>query len=548
MNLPGPRSAAWPVVLVAAALLLRLPGIDRLPPAIHQDEVSNGVDAWSLLTTGADRSGRAWPVFLEGFGAGDNRTALYAYLSIPAVAVLGPGVASTRIAAGLLGALTVLVTFLFVRRVRGPTVALLAAGLLAINPWHVYLSRYGHEASVTPTFLVLGLWLLARSADHRVVARSAPAGAPGTGRTQWVAAALGGAAMGLGLYSYPSYRLFLPCAIVLLLALRPVRLDRRALLGFAAGLGIVMAPLIVATAEHPERLLARARAASVFGNVEPFGAAVLLMARQYAEHFLPRFLWTSGDGNPLHSPPGGQLLWVEGLALIAGIVVAARRRDRWDRFLLVWLLLYPVASATSLGDRPEFVPHALRSAVGLPAFQILAGSGLVALLAGAGRRSRAAARGLAVALAVGALANFLVIAVSSATRWRTGVAPLYHAEYPPAMRTLAAQRPEFDLAVIACGENPQAYVYAILFGLQDPRAYQQSERDIVQTETFHLVRRAGPFFYVFDQADLERIRPLLHGRIRVVVPPGQMQAGHVMETIRGPRGEPAMEIRAIDIP
>ena len=64
-----------------------------------------------LLMTGADRAGRTWPVFLEGFGAGDNRTALYAALAIPAVAALGPGTAATRAPAALVGALTVLAVF-----------------------------------------------------------------------------------------------------------------------------------------------------------------------------------------------------------------------------------------------------------------------------------------------------------------------------------------------------------------------------------------------------------------------------------------------------
>jgi hypothetical protein len=336
--------------------------------------------------------------------------------------------------------------------------------------------------------------------------------------------------------------------LAMLLVLRPVVLDRRSLGTFAVGLALAALPLAVATAEHPERLLARARAASVLGNVEPFGGAVLLIARQYVEHFLPRFLCITGDGNPLHSPPGGQLLWAEGLALVAGIVVAVRRRDAWDRFLLAWLLLYPIASATSLGDRPEYVPHALRAAVGLPVFQILGGQGLAALFEGVGRRSRAAGRWLAGALAVGALANLLAIAGLTAARWGPEVASLYHADYPPAMRALASQRAEFDSAVIACADNPQAYVYAILFGVQDPRTYRQSERDVVPTETFHLVRRAGALFYVMEPGDLDRIRPLLHGRIRVVTPPGEMRAGRLVQTIPDARGAPALEIRAIELP
>ncbi len=162
----GPRSrlvsrgSLAAVLIVLVALALRLPGLDHLPPAIHQDEASNVVDGWSLLQDGVDRAGRVWPVFLEGFGKGDNRTSLYAVLTIPAVALLGPGAPAARLPAALIGVWTVLALYLFTRRVRGDGAALWAAGLLAVNPWHVYLSRFGHEASLTPAFLITALWLV----------------------------------------------------------------------------------------------------------------------------------------------------------------------------------------------------------------------------------------------------------------------------------------------------------------------------------------------------------------------------------------------------
>jgi 4-amino-4-deoxy-L-arabinose transferase-like glycosyltransferase len=512
-----------PIALLLLALLLRLPGLDRWPPALNQDEASNGVDAWSLLTTGSDRAGRVWPVFLEGFGAGDNRTSLYAILAIPGTALLGPGTTSTRLPAALLGGWTVLATFLFVRRVRGTRAATIAAVLLAISPWHIYLSRFGHEASITPAFLVTALWLLA------------------AGRW-WIA----GAILGAGLYTYPSFRLFMPAllAVCAFAGFRPER-DRKARYLFV-GLAAAALPLVVASISHLDRLLARARYTSVLGNVEPVGAALALLVTQYARHFGPRFLFLHGDRNPMLTPAGfGELAWPLILALPCGIWIAARRRDHWDRLLLAWLLLYPIASASSLGDRPEYVPHALRAAVGLPVFEILGGVGIVGVLEKI-RRSRWRL-GAGTALAIAGGVNLALFGIAFTGDFARRVEPLYHSAHVRAIRYAASHRAAGDQVLINASDNPQAYVHAILFGLQTPREYRTAEKTITQTETFHLVGRAGPLFYIRSAEDASSVRADLRGRVIAIVRPGEMQAGRRLESFPYADGSPGFEVREVDL-
>ncbi|MBD3160621.1 MAG: hypothetical protein GF346_00675, partial [Candidatus Eisenbacteria bacterium] len=225
-----PPAVPLAVAILLLACLLRFPGLDRWPAPIHQDEASNGVDAWSLATTGADRAGRVWPVFLQGFGDGDNRTSLYALLMIPFVAGLGPGTAATRLPAAAVGAATVLALFLFLRRIRGTGTAAWGAALLAVNPWHVALSRFGHEASLTPAFLVTALWLLAPDREERPASRARWAGA--------------GIVLALGLYSYPSARMFLPAVLAAAILLRavPAGGSRRGILAAALVAGAL--PLV----------------------------------------------------------------------------------------------------------------------------------------------------------------------------------------------------------------------------------------------------------------------------------------------------------------
>ena len=64
-------------------------GLDSIPP-IKPDEAGNAYGAYCLLETGGDRWGARWPLLLEALGQCDYRSALYAYLTIPFVALLGP--------------------------------------------------------------------------------------------------------------------------------------------------------------------------------------------------------------------------------------------------------------------------------------------------------------------------------------------------------------------------------------------------------------------------------------------------------------------------
>lgn len=522
-------------LIVLVALALRLPGLDRWPPAIHQDEASNVVDGWSLLSDGVDRAGRTWPVFLEGFGAGDNRTSLYAVLTIPGIALFGPGAFAARLPAALAGAWTVLALFLFARRVRGDRTAFWAAALLAANPWHVYLSRFGHEASITPAFLITALWLVSGAEAEGV--------SPADARRSVIRWGSAGLILAAGLYSYPSFRLFLPLILAAAFLFKAGPRSNRTSLALVAGVAVASIPLLVASLAHPDRLLGRAAATSVLGNVEPAGFALWVILRQYVRHFLPGFLFVHGDGNPLQSPPGGELLWVELPAIVLGVVAMARRRDRWDRFCLMWLLLYPLASAFTLGDRAEYVPHSLRAAVGLPLFQLIGGEGIASTFQAAARarRVRAAAWGIALA------ANLAVVAVLFTGGMTRTVAPRYHAAYPPAIRYLAAHPDRYGALVISGRGVQQAYIYAILYGLLTPGEYRREPKEIAESGAFHVVRRIGKIHFYYDPKDIPAIRSTLQGRVWTLAPPGEIRSGNVVARFPYAGGEPGLEVREIDL-
>jgi 4-amino-4-deoxy-L-arabinose transferase-like glycosyltransferase len=194
-------------VLAAAILLIgalaRFLCLGSFPPGLNQDEASIGFDAWSLLRWGMDRCGDSWPVLFVSWGSGQN--VLYAYLSMPFLALFGLSAASLRLCAAFWGSVSLLAFWLTARRALGRGFGLLALTLLALNPWHLLLSRWALESNLLPAFLLLGVWCLGY-----------------VNRNPWMLCAAA-ALFALGLYAYGTAFLFLP----LFLLGASVRLFRR---------------------------------------------------------------------------------------------------------------------------------------------------------------------------------------------------------------------------------------------------------------------------------------------------------------------------------
>src|SRR5260370_17176755 len=74
--------------VIALALIvgvgIRVARLDKMPPALNQDEACDGYDAYSILTTGRDHHGNFMPIVMQGFN--DYRMPLLQYSLVPLVA------------------------------------------------------------------------------------------------------------------------------------------------------------------------------------------------------------------------------------------------------------------------------------------------------------------------------------------------------------------------------------------------------------------------------------------------------------------------------
>src|SRR3989344_2585584 len=144
---------------------LRVWNLNSVPPSPSLDEVSIGWNAYSISKTGADEYGEKFPLLLRAYD--DWRPALYVYLVIPFLKVFGLSTFAVRFPSIVLSLLSVATTYFLIKLLFAKTndkkntlvepLALLTMFLLAISPWHIYLSRLGHEVNAGLAFFLFAL-------------------------------------------------------------------------------------------------------------------------------------------------------------------------------------------------------------------------------------------------------------------------------------------------------------------------------------------------------------------------------------------------------
>jgi len=339
-------------VLVVAAIL-RTFRLDTLPPGLYADVAANGLDALGVPQHGLQ------PIYSRGTGNGIE--GMISWLDAISVALLGGKPIALYLTTVVVGLLTLPIHYLLASRLFGRRVGLISTALLAVSFWAVHYSRLGYRTVLVPLFLDLAFlllwWAIQRGSAWR-----------------WV---LAGAVIGLGAYTYTSYRLVV-LVLAGLIALR-VRAGRelpggwRSWALYALAATVVMVPLAIATLLHPE-VLSRDAGVSVLGAGPVSG-----IPGRIAGHTLSAIaafnLW--GDAERQYNVPHLPLFDpIVGLAFLAGIVVAFKRwRQSRYALLLLWLGVFTLVVA--LSDR---TPHMLRGSGLIPAAYLLAAVGLDAVL------------------------------------------------------------------------------------------------------------------------------------------------------------------------
>ena len=146
-------------LVLVLSFVFKVYGIDKSPASVGFDEAGLGYNAYSILKTGKDEYGNFLPLSLRSFN--DYKPALYTYLSIPFVAVLGLNETSTRMVSVLAGTLSLLFLYLFIREfVVNNKLRYFVFIVLSFEPWRVHFSRVALEANLSSCFFMMGAWFL----------------------------------------------------------------------------------------------------------------------------------------------------------------------------------------------------------------------------------------------------------------------------------------------------------------------------------------------------------------------------------------------------
>jgi 4-amino-4-deoxy-L-arabinose transferase-like glycosyltransferase len=547
-------SALLAIVLVAAAL--RIPALTSAPPGLHQDEAANAWNGWCLLKTGRDQSGAAWPIlYLHAFG--ENRSALFVYALLPFQWLGGLNVWTTRLPSAVGGVLTVLLLYWIVARLFDRLTGLLAAGVLALNPWHIQLTRFGHEASICP--------LLVCVAVAAMLWAGFPLGTRQPRPSVW-RGLLAGIVVGGCCYGYPAIRLFLPllllaCGLVSSRAWWGQVKTRRgglALAGFLVGLSLTFGPLAYYHLVHPDIIARRADTLRAWDEGAPLYVRAATVGARYATHFNPDLLFLHGEPPDMASLRGFGRFHLYALPLLlAGLFVLVRDsvKSPAARIALCWLLLYPAGDCLhghmyQADDQSwHLANHPLRSAPGLCGPVLAASIGAAALGRLLWRRRRAVAWtalalfGVAVATCnVRFLHYFFGVHNRRETVYRDYQVALLEAGY-----WLRPRLEKADAVFVSSTATNMPYIILMVALEYDPQQWFRDERVTRVVRYWDFYDRLGKLYFVsseYGRAVIDAMKS--NGRpehVFLIGRPGETKSPRPpVYTIVGPDGAPALVI------
>lgn len=147
-------------ILIVTGCLVRAIGINLYPKGLNVDEASSAYDAFSILNYGIDRNGNSYPVFLEAWGSGQN--ALYTYIMLPFIKLLGVNIISTRLPMVLISCISLFLWYDLLIKIRNKKFAIIGLAFLVICPWHIMKSRWGLESNIFPDITLYAIWFIVR--------------------------------------------------------------------------------------------------------------------------------------------------------------------------------------------------------------------------------------------------------------------------------------------------------------------------------------------------------------------------------------------------
>lgn len=356
------------VSIVFLGFILRIVGLDQIPAGFTPDEASQAYTAYSLLKTGSDEWGIAWPVTAFRSFA-DYKAPLQTYLMIPSIAIFGLNEFAARLPSAIFGTLAIVVIYFFGKKIN-PKTGLLTAFLLVISPWHIQFSRTALEVNLSSFLFPAGLLFFIK----------------GLKKPSFFS--LTAIFWGLSLYSYHAAKIFIPLFLIFLIFvyLKQIRRITRLnvltfgrsviiflifalptyysmFFGSSGARGNDLALTNLNTLQVAE--IADSQYLSPLKNISPVLPRILnnkatfildKFSENLVSYYSPTFWFTEGGQEITYSViPGRGLLYLWQLPfVILGLIYLLKQKPKHYKLLLIWLLLAAIPAAlTQQGYRPN---------------------------------------------------------------------------------------------------------------------------------------------------------------------------------------------------
>ena len=376
------RNKIWLVLILLLAAFLRFYQLTGNPPSLNWDEVSHGYNAYSILKTGKDEWGVRWPIIFRAYG--DYKLPVYIYLTSLSVDLFGLSDFAVRFPSALAGFLSVLFTYLLVKKLfQKDFVALLAAFFLAVSPWHIFLSRPAFEANLASFLVISGAYFFFLGLEKK-----------------WLLP-VGILFLGLSVHTYNSARIFVPLILITLFFLyyssviEWVRKRRKEAVLVGVVLALFFIPLIVSFVSPSgwarykwvgildQGAINRINMARGSSSLpKPFPKLIhnkvsyftIAFTKNYFSNLSPKYLFLKGGSNYQYNIPGQGIIYpIQAPLILIGLFWLFKNwRLKESKLVLLWWLLAIVPAATTQEN-----PHVLRTILVLPMPQILAALGFV---------------------------------------------------------------------------------------------------------------------------------------------------------------------------
>lgn len=496
------------IFILAAILLLggvlRFYNLGEIPPGLTDDEVNMGYDAYSLFKTGKDQWGQHYPLF-SFKGSGGYGSPIYIYLLLPLLHIFDMNAFWLKFPAALLGVCTVFLVYLISRKIGfSKEASCIAALLLAINPWHVGMSRVAMVVIPGVFFLCMGL-VLAFYAKKRTI---------------FVIFSF--IFFALTIYAYPSYLVVTPLCLMLVSYIQYQKFQmtlKQIMLGLCIFL-IIAIPYLLSS--HSNSVGVRIGQVNIFKDTgtidllnEKLGACQKIyptlickvtfnkyvtfgskLAVNYVRHFSPEILYSQGTTTQFSIlPPRGLLLSAEYFLFCIGILYAILSfRNKYVLFLLVLILAAPIPDSLT-GDG-----HYGRFFVILPFIQFIAAYGFGEVLKYFGRFIYVPIVGLL-------LIETFLFEIEYISYYPNYFSRYSHYGYEELSTHLYKIKDIYDEIYVSSRVNDtKQYIFYLFYTKFDPLLYQsdKSIEKIVETNGWIRVRKIGNMYFVpsFPETEL----------------------------------------------